>query len=148
MGEILVLIVSAATQTSPPAWHLEYEVRNPGSAPVWLIVDEELVLSHAGVRIELSYARGKMRPGIQPFGYFDPNVVEIPAGKSSRQTVEVAWPCRLSGIWNPVREAALPPGEYEVSVRIGYASTPAPDAPELDEGVEAHVLRWQREAVS
>ena len=147
-GKVLVSIVSALVRTSPVAWHLEYEVRNPEQTPIWLVVKESLVLRRDGQRIELSYARGKMQPGAQPFGYFDPEVVQVPPGGSVRRSVEIDWPVRLSDLWNAEREVALPPGEYEVSVRIGYGTTPKPPPPGLGESVEAPVLRWQKEAVS
>lgn len=145
---IVVSIVSAIVQVSPPAWHLEYDVRNLGEGVVWLVVDENLVLRHEEAHIELSYARGKMQPGVQVFGYFDPEVVEVPPGGSLRQSVEITWPCPLSDIWNTEREATPPPGKYEVSVRIGFALTATPEPPQVGEDVEAPVLRWQREAVS
>jgi hypothetical protein len=89
-----------------------------------------------------------MQPGVQVFGYFDPKVLAIPPGGSARRSIEISWPCRLSDIWNDKREATPPPGEYEVSVRVGVASTAAPASPKVGEGVEAPVLRWQEEAVS
>lgn len=147
-GNVLVSIVSVIVNVSPPAWYLEYEVRNLGRVIVWLVIDENLVFRRDDSRIELSYARGKMQPGAQVFGYFDPKVVKIPPGGSLRQTVKIAWPCSLSDIWNAEREATPPPGEYEVSVRIGFASTAAPKPPKVDESVEAPVLRWQKETVS
>lgn len=145
---VSVSIVSAIVQTSPPAWHLEYEVHNLGSAVIWLVVDESLVLLHDESHIELSYARGKMQPGVQVFGYFNPAAVKVPPGESLRQSVEITWPCRLSDIWNAKREAAPTPGDYDVSVRIGFALTPAPNPPEAGEDVETPVLRWQKEALS
>ncbi len=147
-GTVLVSIVNVIVQASPPAWQLEYEVRNMQQTAVWLVVDESLVLKRENAHIELSYARGKMQPGVQVFGYFDPIVVNIPPGESLRQQVKVAWPCRLSDIWNEVREVVLPPGEYEVAVRIGFASTAKPKPPKVGEGVEGPVLRWQRTTVS
>ncbi len=146
--KVLVSIVSAIVQVSPPAWHLEYEVHNLSGAVIWLVVDESLVLRRNGAHIELSYARGKMQSGVQVFGYFDPNVVNIPPGGSLRRAIEIVWPCRLSDIWNAEREATPPPGEYEVSVRVGFALTEAPKPRKVGENVETPVLRWQKEAVS
>ncbi len=40
------------------------------------------------------------------------------------------------------------PGEYEVSIRIGYAATAAPEPPKVGESVEAPVMRWQQTTVS
>ena len=141
-------IVSAIVNVSPPAWHLEYEVRNLGRVVIWLLVDESLVLRRDDAHIELSYARERMQPGVQVFGYFVPQVVKIPPGGSLRRSVEISWPCSLSDIWNAEREATPPPGEYEVSIRIGFALTAAPQPPKVGEDVEAPVLRWQKEAVS
>jgi hypothetical protein len=147
-GKILVSIVSAVVQAVPPAWHLEYEVRNRGTTTIWLVTDESLVLRQLEGRIELSYARGRMMAGAQVFGYFDPKVVALEPGKSLRQRADVGWPCRLSDLWNDRREAAPPAGDYDVTVRVGFASTAAPGPPQLGEGVEAAVLRWQQEALS
>jgi hypothetical protein len=147
-GKVVVSIVAAIVQERPPAWHLEYEVRNQGRTAIWLVVDESLVFRQVGRHIELSYARTKMQPGAQAFGYFDPEVLAIPPGASVRRSVEISWPSRLSDLWNDKREAKPPPGEYEVSVRVGVASTAAPPSPKVGEGVEAAVLRWQEEAVS
>ncbi len=144
----MVSIVSAMVQVSPPAWQLEYEVRNLARTVFWLVVDESLVLRRDDAHMELSYARGKMQPGVQVFGYFDPKVAKIPPGGSLRRSVEITWPCSLSDIWNAEHEATPPPGEYEVSVRIGFASTAAPKPPKVGEGVEAPVLSWQKETVS
>jgi len=147
-GTVLVSIVNLIMQVSPPAWQMEYEVRNLEASEIWLVVGESLMLKHDNKQIELSYARGKMQPGVQVFGYFDPQVVKIPAGGSLRRSVEINWPCRLSDIWNEVREVELSPGEYEVSVRIGFALTAKPKAPKVGEDVEDPVLRWQKTAVS
>ena len=147
-GAVLVSIVSANVRESPPAWLLDYEVRNESRAAVWLVVDESLGFRREGSRIELSYARGPMQAGAQPFGYFDPEVAELPAGGSVRRHLEIPWPSPLSTLWNEQRAAAPPPGEYEVSVRIGYAGTPSPEPPRDGESVEAPVLRWQRTAES
>ena len=81
-GKVVVSIVTAIVQLRPPAWHLEYEVRNQRPTVIWLVIDESLVFRHVGRHIELSYARTKMQPGVQVFGYFDPKVLAIPPGAS------------------------------------------------------------------
>ncbi len=146
--EILVSIAAAIVQASPPAWHLDYDVRNQGTAAIWLVVDENLVVRWHDRRIELSYARSKMQPGVTVFAYFDPATVKIPPNASLRQSVNIRWPCHLSDLWNPVREVAPAHGDYEVTVRIGFARTPAPLHSNPGEDVEEAVLRWQKEAVS
>ena len=147
-GKVLVMIVSAVAMPEPPAWHLEYEVRNAGDKPVWLVVDENLVFRHEDSRIELSFARGQMQPGVQVFGYFNPAVEELPPGESLRRAVEIPWPSPLSDIWNAGREATPSPGDYEVKLRVGFGMSEAPDAAAVGESVEAPVLRWQHTAVS
>jgi hypothetical protein len=82
------------------------------------------------------------------FGYFDPEVVALAPGASERRSVEVKWPSRLSDLWNEQPVAAPPPGEYDVTVRVGYATTASPPAAAAGEHVEAAVLRWQRTAAS
>jgi hypothetical protein len=135
-------------EADQPAWQLEYEVKNSGADPIWLIVNEGLGLYREGRKIELSWARKKMRPNVAVFGYFDPEIKEVSAGESFRQAETITWPARLSDIWNAEREAAPPPGDYEVSIRIGYAATQEPPFVEVSEGVEDAVLNWQKEAAS
>lgn len=147
-GKVMVSIVSAIVQVNPPAWRLEYNVRNLSGAVIWLVVDESLKFRRDEAHIELSYARGKMQPGVQVFGYFNPNVVDIPPDGSLLRSVEITWPCRLSDIWNVEREATPPPGKYEVSVRVGFALTATPKPTKVGEDVETSVLRWQKETVS
>ena len=147
--KVVVSIVSAIVNVIPSAaWHLEYNVRNLGQQVVWLVVDESLVLRRDGRHIELSYAREKMQPNVHVFGYFDPKVEKIAPERSLQRSIEITWPCILSDIWNAERVVAPSPGEYEVSVRIGFAATAVPEPPKVGESVEAPVLRWQKEAVS
>jgi hypothetical protein len=146
--KVLVMITSVIVKPSPPTWHIEYDVCNVGKSVIWLIIDESLVFRRDDRHIELSYAREKMQPGVQVFGYFNPAVANIPPDGSLRRSVEINWPCHLSDIWNIEREVSPPPGEYKVSVRIGFASTEAPQPPNVGEDVEVPVMHWQKEAVS
>ncbi|MEO8576990.1 MAG: hypothetical protein ABI556_09830 [Gemmatimonadales bacterium] len=148
VDQVSVSIVSAAVSTHPPGWHIEYEVRNNGTQTVWLVVDERLVFRRDNDHVELSYARARMQPGVQVFGYFEPKATELSPGESARQSVDITWPLTLSDIWNANREVAPAPGVYDVTVRIGFGLTPAPESPTSGETVEEPVLRWQREAVS
>lgn len=149
MTALTVEIVDVASSAEPPGAELRYLIRNDSDATAWVVDDGWLAWRRDGRRIELCYARVPMRPGVEPFGYFDPEVVAIAPGGTLERTVTLSWPQPLSGMWNTDRVAAPPPGEYEVTVRIGYAATPKPEpAQTLDEGVEAPVLAWQREAVS
>lgn len=143
-----VEIVQAAAQARPSAWQLAFTVRNPGAASAWIVAQESLALHQAPDRIELSYARSPMRPGVQVFGYFPPAAVELTAGASLRRQVDVHWPCVLSDIWNAARLASPAPGWYQVAVRIGYADTPTPPPAQPGEDIAAPVWRWQHEAVS
>lgn len=144
----MVAIVSAATQSEPSSTRLEYEVRNDTDTTIWLVDDGWLTWRRMGKDIELSYARGKMQPGAQVFGYFSPSVVKLEPGNSILRKVHLTWPQSLDRLWNAERYAAPPPGEYRVSVWIGYGITPEPDSPGLGEGVEAPIFRWQKEAIS
>ena len=148
VGKVLVSIVSAIVQMGGPAWHLTYEVRNLSEAVIWLVVGESLVFRRDYAHIELSYAREKMQPDVHVFGYFNPDVVKIQPSGSLRQSVEITWPCHLSDIWNAEREATPPPGEYDVSVRVGFALTDTPKLPKVGENIETPVLRWQKVTVS
>ena len=146
--EVTVVITQVAGQTMPSASKIEYEVRNTTSVPIWLVNDGWLIWRQAGTQIELSYARGAMRPGSQVFGYFLPSVVQIEPGGNLSLAIELRWPYGLDLLWNTERRAAPLPGDYQISVRVGYGLTPKPDDPGLHESVEAPVLRWQKEAVS
>lgn len=147
-GTAVTVAITAAESTDDPGLALTYEVGNEGEAPVWLVDDDDLVWSREGDRLELSYARAPLQEGVEPFGYFDPEVRELAPGERVRKTVSLTWPQSLSGLWNDRREADPPPGSYGLCVRVGYGPTPEPDAPGPDEDVETPVLRWQREAVS
>jgi len=128
---------------------LRYGVRNEGDARVWVVDDGWLVWRQEGDRIELGFQRVRMRPGVEPFGYFNPQVAGLDAGAEVERTVALAWPQALDRMWNETAEAAPEPGEYEVAIRVGYGETPEPPpVTRVGESVEAPVLGWQREAVS
>ena len=148
VGEVTVIIVKVSSQVEPPASWLEYEVWNEAHVPIWLVDDDWLIWRQTATRIELSYIRGRLRPGAQVFGYFPPSVIKVEPGDHVSKVIQLSWPYTLDQLWNTERFAAPPPGEYQVSVRVGYGLTDEPDAPNAGEGVEASVLRWQREAVS
>ncbi|MFT3815300.1 MAG: hypothetical protein QM740_18310 [Acidovorax sp.] len=145
---IQVHITQAQTQAAPSAWRIAYEACNMGAATLWLVDEPALTLHEAPGRIELSYARAALQPAALPFGYFPPRSVALASGDCLQRNVHIAWPARLSTLWNPVREAAPAPGSYAVTVRVGYGDTPAPDAPQVGEDVQDPVLRWQRTALS
>jgi hypothetical protein len=145
---IIVTIIELTTLDAPPSTVLEYEVRNEGDSAVWVVDDGWMIWGRHGREIELSFARGRMRAGSQPFGYFDPEVIELGASERMVRSAHLTWPQPLDRLWNDEPVAAPAPGEYEVSVRVGFGETPKPAPPHLGEGVEAPVLRWQREAVS
>lgn len=147
-GNVSVVISEVSSQTIPPTSRIKYEVRNDTSAPIWLVSDGWLIWHRVEAQIELSYARGRMRPGSQVFGYFVPTLTKIEATYSLSLSVDLVWPQPLDRLWNAEDYAAPPPGDYLVSVRIGYGLTLDIDAPGIGESVEAPVLRWQREAVS
>jgi hypothetical protein len=142
-------VVEVASASDPRATNVRYVVRNQSDKSVWVVDDGWVTWRQDGDQIELSYARVPMQPGVQPFGYFDPAVVEVAPGDELERTVTLTWPQPLSRLWNAEAEADPPPGEYDLTVRIGYGVTPKPAPPQtLGEGVEAPVLAWQREAVS
>lgn len=147
-GVVTVEILRISSQTNPPSTQLEYRVSNETHAPIWLVEDGWLIWRQKGRAIELCYARGTMQPGSHVFGYFPPSVVQVKAGESVSHVIDLLWPQALDRLWNNTNIAAPPPGRYEVSVRIGYGETAEPDPPDLNESVEAPVLRWQKEAVS
>lgn len=148
MSPVTVDIVAAESRADPPGAELTYVVRNGGHAPVWLVDDGFLAWRQEGRSIELGYARVPMQPGVEPFGYFSPQVAPLAAGAELTRTVSLTWPQRLDGTWNAGDAAAPPPGDYDVVVRVGYGETPVPGAPQVGEEVERPVLAWQREAVS
>lgn len=127
---------------------IPYVVTNRSNGPIWLVNDDWLVWKQKNSDVEISFARGPMRKGVQPFGYFPPQTVEIPPGGRLEKQFTLRWPQRLSRIWNVAESAERPPGTFRLSVRVGYGLTPEPAPPKLGEGVEEPVLRWQKEAVS
>lgn len=147
-GAVEAKILKVSSQETPPSTRLEYEVSNNGDAPVWLVDDGWLSWKQDGERVELSFKRGKMRPGSQVFGYFPPVTAKLYPGDRVSRSVELEWPQTLSRLWNDESLAAPPPGEYQVSVQVGYGLTAEAEPPLLGEGVEATVFRWQKEASS
>ncbi len=128
---------------------LRYAVRNDGDRTVWVVDDGWLVWRREGIRIELGFQRVLLRPGIEPYGYFVPQVAPIEPGAELTRTVSLTWPQPLDRMWNEEREVSLSPGEYEVVVSVGYGESERPPPPQrVGEGVEAPVLAWQHEAIS
>lgn len=148
MTNVSVEIVEVATRREPPETWLAYRVRNHADGPIWLVDDGWPIWRQDGPRIELSFARGRLQPGAQPFGYFPPTVARIEPGEEVTREVTLRWPLALDRLWNPASEATPPTGEYEVAVRVGYGSRLEPESPVLGQAVEDPVLRWQQEAVS
>jgi hypothetical protein len=147
-GSVDVAVTAISVLEEPSRTQLDYEVRNTGDVSVWVVDDGWLVWRQSGVDIELSYARGRMRKGVEVFGYFPPVVAALDQDEAMTRTVELTWPLRLSSIWNTTSEARPAPGEYQATVRVGYGWSPDPDPPKLGESVEDPVLRWQQEAIS
>jgi hypothetical protein len=146
---VTVEIVGAERRDEPPGARVTYAVRNTSDDVVWLVDDGWLVWRQEGTRIELGYQRAPMQAGVQPFGYFGPEVVALQPGSAVERTVELSWPQPLDGLWNAQEEAAPPPGDYELAVRVGYGESPTPPPPRRGgAAVEEPVLAWQREAVS
>ena len=148
MTEVSVEIVDVATRQQPPETRLAYRVRNHADAQIWLVDDGWPIWRRDGSQTELSFARGRLQPGAQPFGYFPPTVARIEPGEEVTREVTLRWPLTLDRLWNEASEAAPPPGGYDVVVRVGYGVRPEPESPVLGQAVEDPVLHWQREAVS
>lgn len=147
-GVAAVTILSVITQAFPPSTHIEFEVRNEATVPIWLVDDRWLIWHQTDREVELCYARGRMQPGAQVFGYFPPSVVRIERGGSISREIHLTWPQPLDRLWNAERSTTPSPGEYRVSVRIGYGMSPKPNPSEVGESVEAPIFRWQKEAIS
>jgi hypothetical protein len=145
---VSVDVTDVASRADPRGAELRYVVRNHSPAAIWVVDDGFLVWREDGRSIELSYARAPMKPGVEPFGYFNPQVVAVAPGEELERAVSLDWPQSLSGLWNAADKAAPEPGEYELTVRIGYGESPEPEPPQLGGELEAPVLAWQREAVS
>lgn len=145
---VTVKIVSISNSKDFPITYLTYVVQNRTHKSIWLVDDDWLIWQHSGQHIKLSYARGRMQPGAEVFGYFPPSVIEIQSDKQVTKLVQLEWPYSLDPLWNSERWAAPLPGEYQVSVQIGYGLTSEPYAPNLEEGVEFPVLRWQKQVIS
>jgi hypothetical protein len=146
-GDVTVRITRSTSHAAPPSTSLDFEVRNHGATAIWLVDDAWLIWRQQGSDIELSFARGRTQPGTQVFGYFPPSVEKVEPGASVVRTVRLTWPQRLDRLWNAQSQASPAPGEYNVSIRIGYGVTSEPDPPGLED-VQAPVFRWQKEVVS
>jgi hypothetical protein len=147
-GTVTVTILGVSSVERPPSTAIDYEVVNESREPVWLVDDGWLIWRQTGDEIRLSYARGPMQPGSHVFGYFNPAVVQLAPAERTARVARLTWPQRLDQLWNARAEAAPEPGNYRVTVSVGYGETPEPHGPALGEGVEAPVLRWQRVATS
>ena len=105
---------------------VRYVVRNEGDAPIWVVDDGWLAWRQDGRQIELGFQRAPMQPGVEPFGYFGPQVV----GARARRRAERAVALSLAAAARPHLERGgqgrAGPGEYEVAVRVGYGETPEP----------------------
>lgn len=145
---VSVSIINALSSASPACWQLTYEIRNHSAGVLWLVDDASLSFAQVDDNIALSLAREPMQPGVQVMGYFEPQTVRLDTGASLHRSLQIDWPCPLSDIWNPTREASPAAGSYSVTVRIGYACTAAPPARLSGENVEAVVLTWQRQVSS
>lgn len=143
-----VSVAIAGIDIEEARWRLTYEVHNGAASTIWLIDDGELVFDRQADRIDLSYAREKLRPDTSVFGYFVPRTKGIAAGAVERKTVELRWPLRLNDLWNADFKVDLPAGRYQTTVAVGIAATPAPRSPRLGEAVETPVLEWQRKIKS
>jgi hypothetical protein len=140
-----ILSINKVTVTErPPTWLVEYQVQNASKKVLWLIVEESLTYRLVGRHLELSYARSKMQPGTQPFGYFDPQTTSILPGRIITKRFEIAWPLRLSNLWNADSYAAPLPGAYKFSLKLGVATEERPDSGDDDINVEDCVLLWQK----
>lgn len=147
-SSVSIILLGASTKTDPPATQLSYKISNSGDYPIWLVDDNWLVWKQHGKQIELSYAREKMQPGVQVFGYFKPKVKKVAPGKSVIKKIELKWPVSLDQIWNASNYASPKPGRYSVSIKVGYGLTPEPEPVAEGENVETPVLRWQMTIVS
>jgi hypothetical protein len=148
MSPVTVVILALTALPDGRGVEIEYQVRNRSRASIWLVDDGFLSWHQSGAELELSYARERMRPGAQPFGYYDPKVVELAPGARLNRKVQLTWPQPLDRLWNPVKEGELTPGEHPLKIKIGYGHSSKPPDPKLHEGVEAPVLRWQNVASS
>jgi hypothetical protein len=145
---VSVILTSIHTRVDTPSTQLTYEVRNKGDRPVWLVDDGWLTWRQKGKQIELSYAREKMQPGAEVFGYFSPTVAKIEPGNAVTRKVELSWPLSLDRLWNDEYQAKPNPGKYKVSIKVGYGLTPEPGPLAPEESVETPVFRWQTSIVS
>lgn len=148
MSSVSVILSSVHTKVDPPVTQLTYVVHNKNDKPVWLVDDGWFTWRQKGKQIELSFAREKMQPGVQVFGYFSPVVVKIEPGNAVTRTVELSWPLSLSRVWNSRDRVAPKAGKYEVSIKVGYGHTPEPGPLAAEDDVETPVLRWQSSIVS
>ena len=147
MAEAVIIEITGVADRGTST-EITYAVANRAAAPIWLVNDPWFVWHRKNADAEISFARGRMKEGVHPFGYFPPETEEIPPGGRREKQFTLNWPQRLSRLWNHAEIAERPKGRFRLSVRIGYGLAPEPDPPKLGEEVEDPVLRWQKEAVS
>src|SRR5947209_5996687 len=147
-NQVKVEISDIADHRDPPGVAIHYRVRNENAAPIWMVNDRWIIWRQEASRIEVSLARGRMRPGTTVFGYFPPAVLKIESGNSVSDALTLDWPLRLDRLWNELSEVAPAPGRYELVLRIGYGLTSSPGELRAGDEVEDPVLRWQMEAAS
>jgi hypothetical protein len=148
MPGLVVDIVSVTNSAQPPRTEIVYSVRNAGAQPAWLVDDGWLVFHQNDGRIEVSFARAPLQKGVQIFGYFAPTVARLDAGETTDRHFSFTWPMSLDRTWNADRIAAPRPGQYQLSVQVGYGTTPRADDPKRGEDVDGGVQRWQHLSVS
>lgn len=148
VSTVSVDVLSISTTTEPPMTQLSYKVLNSGKNPIWLVDDNWLVWRQKDNRIELSFARERMQPGVEAFGYFKPQVIKIESGNFVIKDIELDWPLTLDRIWNSRGYVTPEPGEFVVSIKVGYGLTRESDSLSEKGSVEEPILQWQSTAVS
>lgn len=143
-GGLVVDIASVTSTTQPPATEVVYKVRNTDMQPVWMVDDGWLIFRQDGDLIEVSFARGRLRKGVQVFGYFAPAVLRLNPSEQVERHFTLTWPLELDRMWNVDRIAAPTPGKHRLSIRVGYGITPQADEPKSGKSVDGPIDRWQR----
>ncbi len=126
---------------------IDYRVRNTGNREIWIVDDPWFVWHQDKDGITISFARGRMRDDVEPFGYFLPEVTPLAPQTGRDRRLDLNWPVRLSTIWNEECSVWPPAGHYRVALELGFGFSPQPSTSD-DGDVEQDVLAWQHRTAS
>ncbi|MEO1032081.1 MAG: hypothetical protein AAFX55_11785, partial [Bacteroidota bacterium] len=117
-----VKIVDVQTNLTPTEILLHVEIQNNFREPIWIVNDDWFVWKKEEENIHISLAREKMRPGVEVFGYFNPNRKKVGPQETFYRKLKLIFPLRLNMIWNKEDKVHLSPGKYQFKISCSIFS--------------------------